>query len=200
MGTAVQLVEDPGAVRIALSPVRRALLDLLREPMSASAAAQRMGLTRQRLNYHLNVLEGAGLVELVELRRRRGFTERVLRTVADLVVDPDVLGPPAAPATACAVARDRFAAAHLAATAGQVVRDVTRMRTAADVKRQRLLTFTVQTEINFDQPADVHRFTDELSEAVAELVRRYDHPGGRAYRLVIGGLPAARTEGEPDHE
>lgn len=187
----MQLVEDPGAVRAALSPVRRALLDLLREPMSATGAAARLGFSRQRVNYHLTVLERAGLVELVEVRPRRGFGERVLRTVADLVVDPEVLGAP----QSSLAARDRFAAAHLVAVAGHVVRDVTRMRSAAEARQQRLLTFTVETEIGFEQPADVHRFTDELAEAVAGLARRYHRPEGRVYRLIIGGHPAAQAAG-----
>jgi DNA-binding transcriptional ArsR family regulator len=186
---AFQLVEDPGAVRVALSPVRRALLELLRQPMSATEAASHLDLTRQRVNYHLTVLEGAGLIELVEVRPRRGFTERILRTVADLVVDPDLLGA----ASPTATGRDRFAAAHLVATAGQIVRDVSRMQAAAATRQQRLLTFTVETEIGFEQPAEIHRFTDELASALADLARRFNHPEGRPYRIVLGGHPATQA-------
>ena len=53
----------------------------LDEPLTVAEIARRvgLGLARQKVAYHLRVLEQAGLVELVELRQRRGFTERVLR-------------------------------------------------------------------------------------------------------------------------
>ncbi|NIP81922.1 MAG: helix-turn-helix domain-containing protein, partial [Gemmatimonadetes bacterium] len=58
---------------------RRLLDALLERPDSAVGLARRLGDTRQRLNYHLRVLEGAGLVELEEERPRRGVRERVMR-------------------------------------------------------------------------------------------------------------------------
>ena len=98
-------------------------------------------MTRQQANYHLRVLEAAGLVELVETRQRRGCTERILRAVAGaFVVDPAVMQPPGAVPSA-----DRFAAEHLVATAAAVVRDVSRMQAAAGERR--LLTFTIEADI-----------------------------------------------------
>ena len=72
-------------------PLRRRALEGLREP--ASAMAGRLGESRQSVNCHVRELERAGLVELVEERRRRGCTERVMRARARVVVvDPDVVG------------------------------------------------------------------------------------------------------------
>ena len=83
-----------------------------------------LGLSRQRVNYHVRALERAGLVELVEERRRRGCTERILATRADaFVVDPAVLG-----AMRSVDAQDRHAAEHLIGAASDVVRDVARMQ------------------------------------------------------------------------
>ena len=175
------LLQEPERVRTALSPLRRALLERLREPSSATRVAAELGLPRQRVNYHLRELERAGLVELVEERQRRGCTERVL-AAREFVVDPAVIGETAG-------AQDRFAAEHLVNTAAGVVRDVARMQAAAEAKGQRLLTFTIEGEVGFAEPADLDRFV----EALARTVAAFDAPG-RRYRVVVGGHPAPKEE------
>jgi hypothetical protein len=87
-------------------------------------------------------------------------------------------------------ALDRHAAEHLIETAGRTVREVTRMQSAAAERGQRLLTFTVETGVSFGQPADVHRFTDELAAALAGVAERFYRPGGRPYAVTISGHPA----------
>ncbi|WP_327640883.1 helix-turn-helix domain-containing protein [Kribbella sp. NBC_00482] len=187
----LRYVEEPEKVRLALSPIRRRLLELLREPSSATQLAATLDLPRQRVNYHLRELEKAGLVELVEERRRRGFTERILRASADLIVDPGVMG------RAFTQIQDQYAAEHLVEVAAGTVRDVARMQTAADADGKRLLTFTLETEVRFAEPGDVHRFTDALTAAMQQVVEQFDSEDGRPYRLIAGGHPAPRrTEGE----
>jgi predicted transcriptional regulator len=184
--THVALVEEPERVRLALSPIRRRLLDRLREPGSASEIAAELGIGRQRVNYHLRALERAELLELVEERPRRGFIERVLRARANaLVVDPAVLRME----TRSAAAQDRFAADHLIDTASGVVRDVARMQASADREDMRLLTFTVEAEVRLAEPSDVERLTDRVAELVAQAVSEFDHPRGRPHRLVVAGHP-----------
>ena len=198
MTTRVELLEEPERVRTALSPARRQLLDRLREPSSATRLAAELGVSRQRVNYHLRALEAAGLVELVEQRQRRGFTERVVRTrPGAFLVDPAI----AAPATDPARAQDRFAAEHLLDTATGLVRDVARMQAAAAEQGTRLLTFTVETEVGFARPGDVEAFVLDLARAVEEIGRRHADRRGRPYRVVIGGHPAAAQPaagGPPD--
>jgi DNA-binding transcriptional ArsR family regulator len=166
-------VSDP---RLTVSPLRRRLLDRLREPASATELAAELGLGRQRINYHLHALEQAGLVELVEERRRRGCVERILqlRTVAN----------------------DAHAAERLIVTAGDVVRDVTRMREAAVQDGRRLLTFTIETEVVLADPADLERFSDALAAAIGQTVAEFTTTAanGRPYRLVAGTYPAPRKD------
>jgi DNA-binding transcriptional ArsR family regulator len=185
-------VDEPETVRIALSPIRRQLLELLREPSSATQLAAALELPRQRVNYHLKELEKAGLVELVEQRQRRGFTERILRASATIVVDPGVMG------RAFTAIHDQYAAEHLVEVAAGTVRDVAGMQRKADAAGKRLLTFTLETEVRFGAPGDVHRFTDALTEAVRQVVEAFDTEAGRPYRLIAGGHPAVRRteEGE----
>jgi DNA-binding transcriptional ArsR family regulator len=184
----LELLQQPDTVRLALSPIRRRLLDRLREPSSATQLAGELDMSRQRVNYHLRALEEAGLVELVEERRRRGFIERVLVARADaFVVDPSVIGP-------AIVAQDRFAAEHLVGVAAGVVRDVARMQASAEREGTRLLTFTLETEVAFGAPADIERFTERLAEALGHVVDEFDTPKGRRYRVLAGGHPAPRRD------
>lgn len=56
--------------------------------------ATRVGLARQKVNYHLNALEAHGLVQLAQERKWGGLTERLLvATAASYVVSPSALGP-----------------------------------------------------------------------------------------------------------
>jgi DNA-binding transcriptional ArsR family regulator len=189
----VDLVAEPERLRLALSPIRRRLLGRLREPASASRLAAELGLSRQRINYHLRALEQAGLLELVEERPRRGFTERVLAARADaFVVDPGVMG-----AVTAVEEQDRYAAEHLIGAASAVVRDVARMQSAAQREGTRLLTFTIEAELRFAAPADVERFCERLAELVAEAGAAHaTTEGGRPYRLVLGGHPAPAPDEE----
>ena len=85
----VEVIEDPAAAAVALDPVRARLLAELAEPASAAALAARVGLPRQKVNYHLRTLEAHGLVELADERRWGGLTERLLvATAASYVVSP----------------------------------------------------------------------------------------------------------------
>ena len=188
----IGLVSDASQARAALTPIRRQLLARLRAPGSAASLAVELGVARQKLGYHLRALEAAGLVRLVEERPRRGFTERVLVASADaFVLDPSLMGEPAPRG---AEAQDRFASEHLVHTAAAAMRDVARMREAADREGKRLLTFTIEAEVTFASPADFDQFAERLSRAVARLARSFKSArGGRRYRLVAAAHPAVDT-------
>ena len=182
------LIENAERARLALDPIKSALLAALRVPGSAASLAKQLKLPRQKLGYHLRALEAAGLVRLVEERQRRGFVERVLVAEANaFVLDPMLL----AGANRAVEAQDRYAAQHLVKAAGTVVREVTRMQGAAEKAGQRLLTFTIETDVGFAQPQDFEDFTAALAQSVAALAERYA-PGAdrRRYHLVMGAHPA----------
>jgi len=185
-----RLIDDPEKALLALSPTKRQLLEALREPGSAASLAARMNMPRQRLGHHLRALEAAGLIRLVEERRRRGFTERVL--VADaqaFVVDPDLLDR----RKKAIETQDKFASQHLVNVAAEIVREVTRMQSSAEQAGQRLLTFTIEADVGFGKPNEFEDFTLALANAVSELARKYPRDQGRrAYRVIIGAHPAVK--------
>lgn len=187
MTAPMALLDDADRVRTALSPIRRRLLAELQTPGSAASLAVALGMPRQKVGYHLKALEDAGLVNLVEQRQRRGFTERLFTASADAyLIDPDLLAGPAPEA----LTQDRYAADHLIRTAAETVREVGRMRQAADAEGRRLLTFTLDAEIAFAAPGDVERFAARLTEAVAALAAEFNTAGGRPYRLIAATHPA----------
>ncbi|MDP9816193.1 ArsR/SmtB family transcription factor [Spirilliplanes yamanashiensis] len=188
--TTVDVLSERDRLRGTLGPLRRRILEALREPGSATTVAARLGETRQRVNYHLRELEKGGLVELVELRPRRGVTERVLRATAGAVVlAPEVVG------DLGAAGQDRFAADTLLAMAARTLQDVAAMRERAGAAGKRLVTFAVEADVGFAEPADIERFASRLAAAVADLAAEFAPPAGadpaRRYRLTIGGHPAA---------
>ena len=183
----VEVIEDPAAAAVALDPVRARLLAELVEPGSAAALAARVGIPRQKVNYHLRALEAHGLVELAEERRRGGITERVLRaTAAAYVVSPAALAESAADPDRAA---DRLSARYLISLAGRLVREVGSLARRAEATGKRLPTMTVDTEIGFRSPEDRAAFADELTAAVLDLAARYHHDDGRPHRLVVFAHP-----------
>jgi DNA-binding transcriptional ArsR family regulator len=174
----------------ALHPARRALLAALAEPDSAAGLSRRLGLPRQRLNYHLRALERFGLIECVEERRKGNCTERVLRATArSFVIAPQALG---ALGSTLEAAHDRFSASYAIATAARAMQEVSTLETAARAAKKRLATLTIDTEVRFATAERRAAFAEELSENIARLVARYHDDtvqGGRRFRLVALSHP-----------
>src|SRR6058998_2164285 len=119
----IQVIDDPAAATVALEPMRSRLLSELAAPASAATLAARIGLARQKVNYHLRALEAHGLVRVAEKRKWGGLTERLLvRSAASYVVSPSALGPAAA--THPGKDADRFSASYLIALGARIVREV----------------------------------------------------------------------------
>lgn len=192
----VQVIDDPAVATVALEPTRSRLLSELAEPASAAALATRIGLARQKVNYHLRALEEHGLVRLAEERKWGGLTERLLvASAASYVVSPSALGP-----VAVDPARDidRLAASYLVALGARVVREVGALIRRAAEAGKRLATLAVDTEICFRSAKDRAAFSRELTETIAQLVSRYHDPaasGGRAHRLVVVAHPVQANAG-----
>jgi DNA-binding transcriptional ArsR family regulator len=192
------VIADPAAAAVALDPVRARLLRELAEPASATTLSLKVGLTRQKVNYHLRALEAHGLVELVEERRKGNMTERVMRASAGAyVISPEAW---ALVAPDPARAPDRLSAQWLLAVAARLLRDVGTLILAGTRAHKRVATFALDAEVRFASAADRAAFTRELTDAVGGLVARYHDQGaegGRRHRVVVALHPSMTPE-DPD--
>jgi DNA-binding transcriptional ArsR family regulator len=190
----VTVIDNPAAAGTTLDPIRARLLAELHQPASATTLAARMGLPRQKVNYHLRALERHALVTLVEERRKGNCTERVLQaTAAAYVISPAVLGTVAPDPGRFP---DRLSARWLLALAAQLVRDVGALLSGATKAGKPLATFAIDGEVRFATAADRAAFAGELASAVAGLIGRYHDEtaeGGRAHRLVVALHPSVST-------
>lgn len=186
----VNVINDPAAAAVALNPIRNQLLSELREPASAAALAARIGLPRQKVNYHLRAMESHGLVQVAGEKRWGGLTERQLvATASTYVVSPSALGPLAADPER---KMDRLAAGYLVALAARVVREVGNLIPCARDAGKRLASLSIDTVIRFRSPRDRAAFTQELTEAINQLVAKYHDASaeeGRPHRLVLMAHP-----------
>src|SRR6266540_6272075 len=189
----VAVIEDPAAAEVSLDPIRSRLLAELAVPGSATMLAGKIGLPRQKVNYHLRTLEQHGLVNLVEERRKGNVTERMLQaTAASYVISPNAM---AAVAPDPSRSPDRLSARWLLAVAAQLVRDVGTLLTGAAQARKKVATFALDGEVRFGSAADRAAFADELAQAVTALVAKYHDESaerGREHRLVVAIHPSVK--------
>lgn len=171
------------------------MLAELAQPSSATMLAARLGLPRQKVNYHLRTLESHGLVELVEERRKGNCTERILQaTAASYVISPSAL---AAVQPDPGRSPDRLSARWLLAVAARLVRDVGALITGSQQARKPVATFAIDGEVRFASAADRSAFADELSTAITGLVQKYHTAeGGRSHRVIIAVHPSVTTEAD----
>ncbi|GAB3947230.1 ArsR/SmtB family transcription factor [Micromonospora vulcania] len=194
----IAVIEDPAAAEASLDPTRARLLAALAEPASATMLAARVGLPRQKINYHLRALEQHGLIELVEERRKGNVTERVMRaTAASYVISPVAL---AAVRPNPSQSPDRLSARWLLALAARLVQDVGALITGAERARKPVATFAVDATVRFASASDRAAFAEELAATVAKLVGRYHDdqaPGGREHRVVLALHPSVNPSVNP---
>src|SRR5262245_22599988 len=184
------------AAALIAHPLRPRLVALAAEPVSASELAAKVGLSRQRVNYHVRQLARArSLRRAGQVRKRNLIEQRYVATARAYVLAPEVLGPLAADR---APAEDAFSAARLVALASEAQTDVSHAVAAAAAQGKRLATLSMSADIRFESADEREAFTHALQSAVIDVIARHTSPApasGRPYRLVVGCYPARKTAG-----
>ena len=194
MPATLQIVQSPEKAGVLLQPGRLRLLEQLTEPDSAAGLARRLGVPRQKLNYHLRELEREGFLELIEERRKGNCMERVVRAAARefLIAPPTPDRIAADPAAA-----DRFSAAYLASTAARMIRELASFCIRARRAGKRVATLTLETEIRFASAESRAAFAEEMTASIALLAAKYHNEraeGGRSFRVLSAVYPAVKLE------
>jgi DNA-binding transcriptional ArsR family regulator len=203
----LELIDSPRKAAVLMNPLRAAVLRSAVEPASATELAGRLGLTRQRVNYHVRALARAGLLRRAGRRRKRNMIEqRYVATARSYVLSPDVLGPAGAQGAAGERgAEDEYSAARLMLLAARSQSELGRSMQAAAAEGKRLSTLSIETALRFESAEQRAEFAEALRTAVLDVVARHASPmegasgesgPGRPYRLLIGCHPIPReTEG-----
>lgn len=181
-GRVVTVLDDPDQVVETLSAFRRQILDVLSgDPASATQIARNLGTTRQRVNYHLKALESAGLVELHEERQRRGLTERVMRTSAEVfLVDPSVFD------SGRLTRRDVAGVSAVVSVATDLIRQATVISARAGERDERVAAATLDTHIRVRSPSALRSMLDEIGAVIA---RHDSGETGLRVRVATSVLP-----------
>jgi DNA-binding transcriptional ArsR family regulator len=179
-----------------LHPLRLRILNLARRPSSATELGKRLGLPRQRVNYHVRALARSGLLRPAGRRRKRNMIEQhYVASASAYVLSPEVLGPMAADWRGI---QDTASAAYQIALAEQVRADVARAWQGAEREKKRLPTLSVKSQFRFQSAEERESFARALQEALVEVIARHTSPNlredgsaapGRAYRLVLTCYP-----------
>jgi predicted ArsR family transcriptional regulator len=197
MRAALQIVQSAEKAAVLLQPGRLSLLQDLAEPNSAAGLARRLGVPRQKINYHLHELEREGFLELVEERRKGNCIERMVRATAkSYVIGPQAMG---RLGETPEEVRDRFSIAYLVASAARVIRELAGIAARAGRAGKRVATLTLESEIRFASAEARTAFAEELANSLARLAAKYhdEHAeGGRRFRLLSACYPAS----SPKHE
>src|SRR5688500_12614845 len=198
---AIEAVTDgPRAAVLVQHPMRRSIVALARTPISATEIAAKLGLPRQRVNYHVRKLERARFLTPAERRLRRNMVEqRYVATAQSYVIAPDLLGALAPHANAV---RDGASAAALFSIASRAQADMTRVVTEAGAESKRVSTMSITTDIRFESAEQRAEFAAALEAAITDVVARHTAPyttadgspgDGRPFRLFLGCHPIPRT-------
>jgi len=195
-------VSTPGRAAALLHPLRLRLLAMAREPSSASEMARRLGLPRQRVNYHVRALERAGFLKAAGRQRKRNMIEqRYVASAHAFVLSPRILGPVGPDWRAIA---DTASADYLQALAEQVRDDLERASDEAAAQGKKISTLSIKSQFRFDGPDQRTRFAEALREAIVAVIARHTSPNlresgrpgrGQAFRLVLACYPAPPAEG-----
>jgi hypothetical protein len=173
------------------------LLSLAREPASSSELARRLGLPRQRVNYHVRALEAAGFLKPAGRQRKRNMIEqRYVATARAFTLSPAMLGSIGADWRDIA---DPASTDYLLALTEQVRGDLVRIRHEAGAESPAASTVSLKSQFRFETAAQRAEFARAIREAIVGVIARHTNPNrlengrpgrGRPFRLVLACYPA----------
>lgn len=172
---------------ILFKPQRIEVLRLLAEPRTCGEVAERLGQSKQRVYYHVKVLEEAGLVVRVSERKVRGIHEGIYQAAArSYWMSPKLVGA----IGGVRKARDAMSLGYLLDLMEEVQGDIARL----DPETSELPSLGVSGEIRV-RPEQRQEFMNELQRTLRDLFTRYGGPEGDAFKLAVACYP---REGEHD--
>ncbi|MBG0786359.1 MAG: helix-turn-helix transcriptional regulator [Anaerolineaceae bacterium] len=87
------VIKDLETLKVITDPLRFQILEILgEEPQTVKSVADKLGMTSNRLYYHFNLLESAGLIQVVRTQTINNIIEKFYWTTAkEIMVDQDIV-------------------------------------------------------------------------------------------------------------
>jgi len=87
------VIKDLETLKVITDPLRFQILEILgEEPKTVKYVADKLGMTSNRLYYHFNLLESAGLIKVVRTQTINNIIEKFYWTTAkEIMVDQEIL-------------------------------------------------------------------------------------------------------------
>jgi hypothetical protein len=193
---ALEVVTDPRRAVALMHPIRLRILHQAAAPTSATQAANRLGLSRQRVNHHFRHLVESGFLRPAGRRRRRNMVEKLyLASAAGYLLSPDLLGPARADWRGMAETRS---GAYLLALLANAQADLA--PAGAPKAARPTETLSLKTQFRLEGEREREEFAAALRSALSEVVTRYTRPAapeqgsppaGRLHRMVVACYPYA---------
>lgn len=141
------------------------------------------------------MLEGHGLIEVVEERQRRGFVERVFQRLGSVVFAPDLVEP------SRRASRDVMSLDAMVAASSDVIRAVGSLAAEAAAEKKSLATATMVTDVVFDTPGTLTRFLEGVAELAASFDTGSDGEGHKMrVTLLAHSAPRGNERERVDHD
>lgn len=189
--TSIHSLTDPEQLQALSHSTRVAILEALREPMSAASVARVLGQPRQRINYHLKELERVALVERVEERRKGNFIETLYRAVArSFVVSPQIAW--SNPRRLEALQR-QHSLGTLVEMGEHLQADAAVLLDRAAFDGEEIASASVTAEVRFASEDDRAAFMDAFLQSTRELLEKHGAKVGEPFRAVFAVYPEARS-------
>lgn len=180
------LIEDLEGFRVIDNPMRQRILHLARHPRSVRELADALGAPVTRLYYHVNMLEKAGFLEAVDVRKSGAQLERIYQSRKGTVrPSPDFVKN----------VGDMKKAAH--ALAGALL-DITRVEIETVLERNLLededsgpavtLSRSVM-QLPAEIAAEFSERIDGLAGELREAAREYEDTDAPIYSLTYAFVP-----------
>lgn len=186
----VLYVESVDQAATLLKPQRARLLRRMAEPITCTELAESLGVSPQKVHYHVKALEQAGLVTRTGERPARGFVEAIYQAAARAYwFAPHLvrrLGGSGA-------AKDQASLAALCGHAEEMLHDVGRLAQRSR-RGDRIPSLSLNAEIELSDPARRAAFVEEVTKAFQAIATAYgareSSARGNAFRMTLACYPA----------
>ena len=194
----VATITDQVGLQALSHPMRVAILEALTQPGSAADVARALDQPRQKVNYHLKMLEEAGLVRVVESRQKGNFVEvRYCSVGRSFVVSPEVAWNDD---RRLETMRSQHSLETLVNEGARLQHDAAALLDRATFDGEEIASATVDAHVVFASESERAAFMREYLETLRDLIDRHggaggsarsDAPDGEAYRVLLAAYPDA---------